>query len=83
MLDPVGAGATGVRREALRRLMGAGYFSVIKGNESELRGAARAVCRRWGGGAAAWGRRGGEPVEQGEVGADCQSGEAGRSALCS
>ena len=37
LLDPVGAGATAIRREAVKTLMGAGYFDVIKGNESEIR----------------------------------------------
>ena len=36
LLDPVGAGATGLRKEAVKRLMRAGYFSVIKGNENEI-----------------------------------------------
>ena len=36
LLDPVGAGATAVRREALKTLMAAGYFDVIKGNENEI-----------------------------------------------
>ena len=36
LLDPVGAGATAVRREAVKTLMGAGYFDVIKGNENEI-----------------------------------------------
>ncbi|KAK3718146.1 thiamine biosynthetic bifunctional enzyme [Vermiconidia calcicola] len=37
LLDPVGAGATEQRREGLRRLLGGGYFDVIKGNEGEIR----------------------------------------------
>ncbi|KAL9130467.1 MAG: hypothetical protein Q9217_001339 [Psora testacea] len=36
LFDPVGAGATVVRRNAVRTLMGAGYFDVIKGNENEI-----------------------------------------------
>ena len=36
LLDPVGAGATSIRREAVERLMNGGYFDVIKGNENEL-----------------------------------------------
>ena len=36
LLDPVGAGATKVRRAAVKRLLQSGYFSVIKGNESEI-----------------------------------------------
>ncbi|KXJ94733.1 Hydroxyethylthiazole kinase family-domain-containing protein [Microdochium bolleyi] len=34
--DPVGAGATAVRRSATRFILGAGYISVIKGNQSEI-----------------------------------------------
>ena len=37
LFDPVGAGATAVRRNAVNTLMENGYFDVIKGNESELR----------------------------------------------
>ncbi|KAL9607229.1 MAG: hypothetical protein Q9167_007837 [Letrouitia subvulpina] len=37
LFDPVGAGATAARRDAVKTLMGAGYFSLIKGNESEIR----------------------------------------------
>ena len=36
LLDPVGAGATQLRREAVSSLMKGGYFDVIKGNESEI-----------------------------------------------
>lgn len=36
LLDPVGAGATAVRRDAVKRLMRSGYFTVMKGNESEI-----------------------------------------------
>ncbi|KAF1917336.1 Hydroxyethylthiazole kinase family-domain-containing protein [Ampelomyces quisqualis] len=36
ILDPVGAGATRVRRAALSTLMATGYFSLIKGNEPEI-----------------------------------------------
>ena len=36
LLDPVGAGATPLRKEALRTLIHAGYFTVIKGNENEI-----------------------------------------------
>ena len=42
VLDPVGAGATSIRRDALAKLMGAGYFDLIKGNESEILAVARA-----------------------------------------
>jgi thiamine-phosphate diphosphorylase / hydroxyethylthiazole kinase len=37
VFDPVGAGATAVRRSAVRTLLAAGYFDVIKGNEGEIR----------------------------------------------
>lgn len=36
LLDPVGAGATAVRRAAMKRLLSCGYYSVIKGNENEI-----------------------------------------------
>ncbi|KAG5304215.1 thiamine-phosphate pyrophosphorylase [Histoplasma capsulatum G186AR] len=36
VFDPVGAGATDVRRKAAKQLMAGGYFDLIKGNESEL-----------------------------------------------
>ncbi|USP77463.1 uncharacterized protein yc1106_04737 [Curvularia clavata] len=42
VLDPVGAGATSVRRVALSTLMGKGYFDLIKGNEKEILAVARA-----------------------------------------
>ncbi|PVI04618.1 TMP-TENI-domain-containing protein [Periconia macrospinosa] len=42
ILDPVGAGATAARKDALRFLLGVGYFTVIKGNESEILEVARA-----------------------------------------
>ncbi|EMD85697.1 hypothetical protein COCC4DRAFT_207730 [Bipolaris maydis ATCC 48331] len=42
VLDPVGAGATSVRRTALSTLMGTGYFDLIKGNEKEILAVARA-----------------------------------------
>lgn len=37
VLDPVGAGATHVRRSAVKTLMAGGYFDVIKGNEGEIK----------------------------------------------
>lgn len=37
LFDPVGAGATADRRAAVRDLLAAGYFTVIKGNEGEVR----------------------------------------------
>lgn len=36
IFDPVGAGATAARRAAVRTMLGQSYFSVIKGNESEI-----------------------------------------------
>jgi thiamine-phosphate diphosphorylase/hydroxyethylthiazole kinase len=42
VLDPVGAGATAARKDALRYLMASGYFDVIKGNEHEIQAVARA-----------------------------------------
>jgi len=43
VLDPVGAAATSHRREALRTLLNAGYFALIKGNEAEIVAVAEAV----------------------------------------
>lgn len=37
LLDPVGAGATALRRAACRELLGAGHYAIIKGNEAEIR----------------------------------------------
>ena len=37
VFDPVGGGATAVRRSAVKTLLAAGYFDVIKGNEGEIR----------------------------------------------
>ncbi|KAJ4391845.1 isochorismatase domain-containing protein [Gnomoniopsis smithogilvyi] len=37
LLDPVGAGATAVRRAAVKDILSAGYIDVIKGNESEIK----------------------------------------------
>ncbi|KAI6308541.1 hypothetical protein MCOR29_009263 [Pyricularia oryzae] len=36
VLDPVGAGATTIRREAVKTILSAGHTSVIKGNEGEI-----------------------------------------------
>lgn len=36
LFDPVGGGATHVRRNAIRTLMAGGFFDVIKGNEGEI-----------------------------------------------
>ncbi|KAH7348618.1 Hydroxyethylthiazole kinase family-domain-containing protein [Rhexocercosporidium sp. MPI-PUGE-AT-0058] len=37
VFDPVGGGATAVRRAAVKTLLAAGYFDVIKGNEGEIK----------------------------------------------
>lgn len=37
LFDPVGAGATQQRRDAVKTLLASGYFDVIKGNESEIK----------------------------------------------
>lgn len=37
VFDPVGGGATEVRRNAINELMAGSYFDLIKGNESELK----------------------------------------------
>ncbi|CAG8950468.1 hypothetical protein HYFRA_00006964 [Hymenoscyphus fraxineus] len=37
VFDPVGAGATAVRRASVKTLLAAGYFDVIKGNEGEIK----------------------------------------------
>ena len=36
LLDPVGAGATSLRRNAVQTILSGGCFQVIKGNESEI-----------------------------------------------
>ena len=36
LFDPVGAGATAVRRQSVKTLMSNGYFDLIKGNENEI-----------------------------------------------
>lgn len=36
LFDPVGGGATSLRRAAVKTLMTSGFFSVIKGNEGEI-----------------------------------------------
>ncbi|KAI0199605.1 Hydroxyethylthiazole kinase family-domain-containing protein [Astrocystis sublimbata] len=36
VFDPVGAGATAVRRAATKRILGSGYIDVLKGNRSEI-----------------------------------------------
>lgn len=42
ILDPVGAGATSARKDALALLMAAGFFTLIKGNEREILAVAQA-----------------------------------------
>jgi thiamine-phosphate diphosphorylase/hydroxyethylthiazole kinase len=37
ILDPVGAGATQTRKDAVSRLLSEGYFDMIKGNEQEIK----------------------------------------------
>ncbi|KAK4247736.1 Hydroxyethylthiazole kinase family-domain-containing protein [Corynascus novoguineensis] len=37
VFDPVGAGATSLRREAVKAIMANGYLDVIKGNEGEIK----------------------------------------------
>ena len=37
LLDPVGCGATKLRRDAARSLLKSGHFNVIKGNEGEIK----------------------------------------------
>ena len=37
VFDPVGAGATAVRKGAVKSLMAGGYFDLIKGNEGEIK----------------------------------------------
>ncbi|TID15333.1 putative hydroxyethylthiazole kinase [Venturia nashicola] len=44
VLDPVGAGATSARREAVKTLVGGGHFDLIKGNEAEIRAVAAAIA---------------------------------------
>ncbi|KAJ4298170.1 thiamine biosynthetic bifunctional enzyme [Kalmusia sp. IMI 367209] len=42
VLDPVGAGATSARKDALAYLLASGYFDLVKGNEAEILAVARA-----------------------------------------
>lgn len=37
LFDPVGGGATAIRKDAVKKLMASGFFDVIKGNEGEIR----------------------------------------------
>lgn len=43
VLDPVGAGASEIRRRALQEMLDSSLFTLIKGNESEIRAVSRAV----------------------------------------
>ena len=43
LYDPVGAGATQQRRDGVKTLLAGGYFTVIKGNEGEIRTVAGAT----------------------------------------
>ncbi|KAM3416749.1 hydroxyethylthiazole kinase [Cercospora zeina] len=43
LYDPVGAGATQQRRDGVKMLLAGGYFTVIKGNEGEIRTVAGAT----------------------------------------
>ncbi|KAL1977443.1 hypothetical protein VTN31DRAFT_302 [Thermomyces dupontii] len=49
VFDPVGAGATHIRRAAVETLMKGGYFDLIKGNEGEIKqvfGQSKGVAQR-------------------------------------
>jgi len=48
VFDPVGGGATVVRRSAVKTLMAAGYFDVIKGNEGEIKTVSGTVVQQRG-----------------------------------
>jgi thiamine-phosphate diphosphorylase/hydroxyethylthiazole kinase len=48
VFDPVGAGATTVRRSAVKSLLSGGYFDVIKGNEGEIKTVFGAVVQQRG-----------------------------------
>ncbi|TVY30828.1 putative thiamine biosynthetic bifunctional enzyme [Lachnellula hyalina] len=48
VLDPVGGGATAIRRAAVKTLLAAGYFDVIKGNEGEIKTVFGAVVQQKG-----------------------------------
>jgi thiamine-phosphate diphosphorylase / hydroxyethylthiazole kinase len=37
LFDPVGGGATSIRKDAVKKLMANGFFDVIKGNEGEVK----------------------------------------------
>ena len=48
VFDPVGGGATSVRRSAIRTLLSKGYFDVIKGNEGEIKAVFGSVVQQRG-----------------------------------
>ncbi|KAF4457557.1 NADH dehydrogenase [Fusarium austroafricanum] len=48
VIDPVGAGATAVRRNAVKTLLDAGHFTIIKGNEGEIQTVAGATITQRG-----------------------------------
>jgi len=48
VFDPVGGGATAVRRSAIKTLMAGGYFDVIKGNEGEIQTVSGSVVQQRG-----------------------------------
>jgi thiamine-phosphate diphosphorylase / hydroxyethylthiazole kinase len=37
LFDPVGGGATTIRKDAVKKLMASGFFDIIKGNEGEMK----------------------------------------------
>jgi thiamine-phosphate diphosphorylase / hydroxyethylthiazole kinase len=37
LFDPVGGGATTIRKDAVKKLMATGFFDIIKGNEGEVK----------------------------------------------
>ncbi|KAL9617446.1 MAG: hypothetical protein Q9160_007758 [Pyrenula sp. 1 TL-2023] len=45
VLDPVGAGATEIRKAALTEMLDTSFFTLIKGNESEIQAVARVLLR--------------------------------------
>ncbi|QSZ29163.1 hypothetical protein DSL72_003674 [Monilinia vaccinii-corymbosi] len=48
VLDPVGCGATAVRRSAVKALLAGGYFDVIKGNEGEIKAVSGSLAQQRG-----------------------------------
>lgn len=45
VLDPVGAGATEIRKAALKEMLITSFFTLIKGNESEIQAVAQILLR--------------------------------------